>query len=379
LAWGWDARRSYDVAHPIRCEYHTTLKEKSPPDGYKACCRGRAIAISGGEGNRIEAYTIRNIGGQGISADGANHTVADCALYGLGSGGISLRGGDRATLAGGGHEALRNEVHTYGRIKRMYSAAISLSGVGLRAAHNHIHHAPHMAIGFSGNDHRIEFNEIHHVCLESNDAGAIYAGRDWTMRGTLITGNYLHHITGFEDRGCVGVYLDDMFSGTRITHNLFYKTTRAAFIGGGRDCVVANNLFVDCDRALHIDNRAQNWASYHVDTAMKDRLEAMPYREAPWAEKYPELLTLWDDDPAAPKGNLVERNIFVGENWNDVSGGASPYVQLKDNWTGGAPGFVDADAIAGDRPPPSAFALSEDAPALAIGFEPLPLEKMGRR
>ncbi|MFV2069080.1 MAG: hypothetical protein ACC645_19100 [Pirellulales bacterium] len=31
----------------------------------------------------------------------------------------------------------------------------------------------------------IELNEIHHVCLESNDAGAIYAGRNWTMCGKL--------------------------------------------------------------------------------------------------------------------------------------------------------------------------------------------------
>lgn len=26
---------------------------------------------------------------------------------------------------------------------------------------------------------------------------------------------------------------------------MFYRVTRAAFIGGGRDCVVKNNLFVD--------------------------------------------------------------------------------------------------------------------------------------
>ena len=35
------------------------------------------------------------------------------------------------------------------------------------------------------------------------------------MRGTVIRHNYLHDISGFEGRGCVGVYLDDMFCGTR--------------------------------------------------------------------------------------------------------------------------------------------------------------------
>jgi hypothetical protein len=36
-------------------------------------------------------------------------------------------------------------------------------GGGDRAAHNLIHHAPHIAISFNGNDHVLEFNEIHHV------------------------------------------------------------------------------------------------------------------------------------------------------------------------------------------------------------------------
>lgn len=343
-------------------------------------CRGRAIAVSGGDGNAIEHCVVRNAGGSAMSLDGTNHRVANCELYGLGAGGISLRGGNRETLTGGGHVAEYNEIYHYGRVKRMYSSAISLSGVGLRATHNHIHHAPHMAIGFSGNDHLIAYNEINHVCQESNDAGAIYAGRDWSMRGTKVRHNYLHHITGFEDRGCVGVYLDDMFCGTEITGNLFYKTTRAAFIGGGRDCLVANNLFVDCDRALHIDNRAQNWASYHVDTTMTERLKKMPFETSPWRERFPKLLTILDDEPAAPKGNVVERNVFVGERWNDVSDGAAPYVTLRDNVIESAPGFVDPDRIAtGGDLPAEAFALREDATALQVGFKPLPLEKMGRK
>ena len=128
---------------------------------------------------------------------------------------------------------------------------------------------------FRGNDHTLEFNEIHHVCLESNDAGAIYAGRDWTMRGTAIRYNYLHHIVGFRGKGCVGVYLDDMFCGTQIHGNLFHQVTRAAFLGGGRDCTVENNIFIDCRPALHIDARAMNWASYHVATTMTERLKAV--------------------------------------------------------------------------------------------------------
>lgn len=63
---------------------------------------------------------------------------------------------------------------------------------------------------FNGNDHLMEYNEINDVCYESNDAGAIYAGRNWRMRGNVIRYNYLHDISGFEGKGCVGVYLDDV-------------------------------------------------------------------------------------------------------------------------------------------------------------------------
>ena len=35
----------------------------------------------------------------------------------------------------------------------------------------------------------IEYNNIHNVCLLSDDAGAIYAGRSWVMYGNVIRYN----------------------------------------------------------------------------------------------------------------------------------------------------------------------------------------------
>jgi len=170
--------------------------------------RETAIIMRGGTGNRILGCTLRNLGGSAISIyGGSNHGVVGCDISQCGAGGVSLDGGDRKTLTAAGHFADNNHIHHYGRWRPMYSAGVSLNGVGNRATHNLIDNAPHHAIAFGGNDHRIEFNEIHSVCHESNDAGAIYAGRDWTMRGTVIRHNHLHDITGFEGRGCVGVYL----------------------------------------------------------------------------------------------------------------------------------------------------------------------------
>ena len=272
--------------------------------------RGNGIVVQNARSVQIAGCEIRNVQGWAVRMDGGReNAVLNCHIHDVGAGGIELKGGDRETLTGAAHLAECNHIHSYGRWKPMYSPAISLQGVGNRAAHNLIHHAPHQAISFSGNEHRIEFNEIHHVCLESNDAGAIYAGRDWTQRGTIIKHNFLHHVKGFEGRGAVGIYLDDMFCGTTIYGNVFYRVTRAAFIGGGRDNMVENNIFVDCDPAVHVDARAMGWARYHLGTTMTQRLLAVPYRESPWRERYPQLLCLLDDDPAAPKGNMLIRNV----------------------------------------------------------------------
>jgi len=334
-------------------------------------CRGSAITIDGGTGVLLADCVIRNVGGGAVRISGATRSgVSGCEIYGTGDGGIILNSGDRATLTPARLYAENNHIHHYGRWHRMYKPAVHISGVGNRAAHNLIHDAPHMAVYFRGNDHVIEFNEIHNVCLESNDAGAIYAGRDWTMRGTVIRYNYLHDISGFKGRGCVGVYLDDMFCGTRIYGNVFYRVTRAAFIGGGRDNTVENNLFVDCPRALHMDARALGWAAPCAKTTMRKRLAAMPYKSRLWRTRYPKLVNILEDEPAAPKGNVVSRNIFVGTGWNDVTARARKYLTLKDNLVTKDPHFTGK--------PPLSFRLRADSPAWRIGFRPIPLEKIGR-
>ena len=81
----------------------------------------------------------------------------------------------------------------------------------------------------------------------------------------MIRYNYFHDITGFEGRGCMGVYLDDLFCGTEIFGNVFYKVTPAAMIGGGRDSTIANNMFVDCVPAMHVDARGLGWAASGFD------------------------------------------------------------------------------------------------------------------
>jgi len=332
--------------------------------------RGTAIVIRRGTGNRVIGCTLRNLGTWAVAIKGgADGAVIGCDIYATGDGGVSLSGGERKTLRPAGHAAENNHIHHYGRINRMYRPAVSIRGVGQRVAHNLIHDAPHQAIAFGGNDHVMEFNEIHHVCQEANDAGAIYSGRDWTMRGTVIRYNYLHHIQGFRGKGCMGIYLDDMYCGTKIYGNVFHRVRRAAFIGGGRDCTIENNIFVDCKPAVHVDHRALGWASKAVGGVMKRRLDAMPYQSPLWRKRYPKLVNIWEDEPAVPKRNLVARNVCKGGRWAGLYRLAKPHVTLQDNLTDRDPKFVD--------PAAGNFQLQDDSPAYKLGFQRIPIERIG--
>lgn len=334
--------------------------------------RGTVVTITGGNNVRIVGCVIRNSGGWAVRVDGGtNHAIVSCDIYGLGEGGIALSGGERKTLTPANHLAENNHIYHYARWHRMYRPAIALDGVGNKARHNFIHDAPHQAIAFSGNEHLIEFNLIERVCLESNDAGAIYSGRDWTWRGTVIRFNLFRDITGFENRGCMGVYLDDMLCGTIVFGNIFERVTRAAFIGGGRDNIVENNIFVDCVPAVHVDDRAMGWASYHVDTTLKERLMAVPYKQPPWNERYPKLVNILEDEPAAPKGNTIRRNICVRGRWMDIEEKAKPYVLVEGNLIDAEPQelFLNPDK--------SDYRLKPNSPAVKIGFKPIPLERIG--
>ncbi|MCX7968140.1 MAG: right-handed parallel beta-helix repeat-containing protein [Armatimonadetes bacterium] len=334
--------------------------------------RGTVVTISGGSDVGIAGCVIRNSGGWAVVVEGGkNHSIVSCDIYSLGEGGISLNGGDRKTLTPSNHLAENNHIHHYARWHRMYRPAIALNGVGNKARHNLIHDAPHQALSFSGNEHLIEFNFVERVCLESNDAGAIYSGRDWTWRGTIIRFNLFRDITGFESRGCMGVYLDDMLCGTIVFGNIFERVTRAAFIGGGRDNIVENNIFVNCVPAVHVDARAMGWASYHVDTTLKERLMAVPYKQPPWIERYPQLVNILEGEPAAPKGNIIRRNICVGGRWMDIEEKARPYVLVEDNLIDAEPQVLFVNASKGD------YRLKPNSPAVKIGFKPIPLGQIG--
>ena len=338
-------------------------------------CRGTAVAMHGGSRNLVAGCTLRNLGGQAVTISGGTENgVVGCDIYDTGDGGISLDGGDRKTLTPGMHYAVNNHIHDYSRTSKTYRTAVSTSGVGNRITNNLIHDAPHMALGLSGNEHVIELNEIHTVCMDTDDAGAFYMGRDWTWRGNLIRYNYFHHIGKFSGNiGVQSIYLDDWSSGTTVFGNVCYRGGRGILVGGGRNNTVENNVFIDCKPAVHVDSRGLGWAKYYfdnTDNTLVDRLNKMPYKDPPWSTRYPELLTLYQDQPALAKYNTVVRNISTGGRWLDLLDGLTDkVVTVKDNLVNEDPHFVDAAK--------GNFQLKDDSPAFKLGFTRIPVEKIG--
>lgn len=351
--------------------------------------RGSAVQIHGGTSNRIAGCLIRNIGNYGVTITGGKgHGVLSCDIFDTGDGGVSMDGGDRQTLRPGGHFVENCHFARQGRWSKCYVPAVLMGGVGQRASHNLIHDHPHCAILFNGNDHLIEFNEIHHIALETGDVGAIYTGRDYTYRGNRIRHNFIHD-TGGVGMGSMGVYMDDCVSGTEIFGNIFYKVQRAAFLGGGRDHQVRNNIFVDCNYAVELDGRGMDASPvWHdmVDQTMRQRLAEVP--PALYRDRYPALKTLdrYYGPPGGPaisgaafkgvppENNVVARNVCVGK-WLKEYWHASPgTLVLENNLTNAAASFVRPP---GEPAQAKDFALGRDSTAPELGFEPIPLAQIG--
>ncbi len=337
--------------------------------------RGLAVEISGGSRNRIAACTIRNTGGDGARVHGGtDNAVVASDFYQIGATGISISGGDRRSLTPAGNFAANNHLHHFSRLKRTYAPALQVDGVGNRAAHNLIHDAPHMAVGFGGNENVLELNEIHDVCRETGDVGVFYTGRDWTVRGNVLRHNYIHDVRGPGLHGAQGIYLDDAASGSIVVGNVLQRVARAMLLGGGRDNIVENNLMIECEQSITFDNRGLNWMRATVEPGglMPERLAAMPYRQSPWRERYPQLLTLLDDQPGSPKGNRVRFNVVSKSGAMGLAKEVTEFGTVADNLsTEEDLGFVDA--ARGD------LRLRPDSPVFKKlpQFQPIPFEKIG--
>lgn len=296
---------------------------------------------------------------------GTENGVEDCHIYNVGAGGISLGGGDRATLTSAGNYVRNCKIHDYNRIEKSYRPGIWIDGVGNHVSKCDIYDAPSMAILFHGNNHVIELCRITNVCSEVDDQGAIYYGRDPSEQGNIIRYCYFHELS--PRHRVTATYHDDGACGTTVYGNIYYKAgSLPVLIGGGHDNHYSYNIFIDSPVAIHVDNRMQNWGKFMIERGgvIDQRLQMVNYLNPPYSVAYPSLTQYWESDASYPKGNIVEGNLFY--KIGNVVRGRTEWLDLHNNWaTASDPGFVDVkNPLRGFKPDAEIFQYIKDFPQL---------------
>ncbi len=355
--------------------------------------RSDAVVITGNN-NTMQNCLIKNVAGNALVMNGSNNLAYNNEITHTGKGGIILEGGDTETLTPGNSKADNNYIHDWSEIYQTYQPAVTLLGVGNVCSHNEMANSPHEAITYKGNNHIVEYNNIHDVCLLSDDAGAIYSGRSWVWYGNIVRYNCIYNVGSGEHKPD-GIYLDDALSGQQIYGNLLVNIPRNSIhIGGGRDNVVENNIIVNSgENAIYFDERARDgalnngWFTHaHIGSGdMWDALYDSPWQSEIWQEAFPEYKTMTDDisesdsaayipNPASTvKGNLIFNKY---KEIGDIYDSAYRFSDISDNGvyslykTEGI--FVDINS--GNYNIKDLEKLKKSIPE----FENIPLEKIGR-
>ena len=355
--------------------------------------RDDAIVINGNN-NTVQYCLIKNVAGNALLMTGSNNLAYNNEITHTGKGGIIIDGGDTTTLTSGNSKADNNYIHHWSEIYQTYQPAVTLKGVGNICSHNEMTNSPHEAITYEGNNHIVEYNNIHDVCLLSDDAGAIYSGRSWIWYGNIIRYNCIYNIGSGEHKPD-GIYLDDALSGQTVYGNLLINIPRNSIhIGGGRDNVVTNNIIVNSgENAIYFDDRARDGALNngwftHAHMGSGDMWEALydsPWESDIWREAYPQYAGLTDDISSSDSPDFIpnpvctiQGNLIINRHKDigDIFDAAKEFSEISDNKLYGLSKADDIfeDYDAGNYNIKDIEKLRKYIP----GFENIPLDKIGR-
>lgn len=334
--------------------------------------RYNCMHIEDSENCLVAGCTVMRMAGNGISIiGGKNNGILGCDIHTIGRRASEVIGGDRKTLTPAGHFVENCRIHFFGRIDRTYTPAIQLEGVGNRVAHNLMYNCPSSVMRIEGNDHVMEFNDVHSAVQESDDQGAMELFGNPTYRGVVFRYNQFRNVgkVGSEAavHGQAAIRFDDAISGMLVYGNIFQRSANGNFgaiqMNSGRDNIIDNNLFIDCKQGV-----SGGW--YPGNNVWKELRDGAGrhgcFTNSLYISRYPAIAWMLD----APAVNHLWRNVFYkcgqiatrnGGDLEKFENGVFPDTD---------PGFVNA-AGGEFRLKPKALLFQ------TIGFRPIPSEEIG--
>jgi len=91
--------------------------------------------------------------------------------------------------------------------------------------------------------------------------------------------------------------------------------------------VVRGNFFLGKTPAIHMDARGKGWAkdmfNNNAEWQFPRLFAAVKADQPPYTTRYPQLAKYMSDDPAFPKGNIIEGNKSYGGQWLRLLDGLS--------------------------------------------------------
>ena len=300
------------MVYMLDCSY-ITFEGLAFQDG-----RGSSIIILGGTNNLISGCRIERFGAHGIEFGGSagrNNGITGCYLSDFGYSGILLEGGDRKTLTPANHFVENTIIEHFSLFHRTYDYAICLIGCGMRVAHNRIQFGSTSAIRIEGNDFTIEYNQFSHLVTESDDQGGIDMWNNPSYQGNIFRYNYWADINGAggEDFTAAAIRFDDLISGSLVTGNLFERCGSGHFgavqIHAGKDNLVDNNIFYQCNRAVSIQSYGEEeWLERLNSSEMQKQLfNDVNIFSDTYLDKYPHLKYIYQD----PSKNTITDNLVM--------------------------------------------------------------------
>lgn len=226
-------------------------------------------------------WGVRVMGGSRVKVDSSH-------LHGTGEGGVYMDGGSRQSLTPSSHVVENCVIEDYAKHMWFYRPGVRLLGVGNTVRSTTIRNAPHAAIIFDGNDNVIEKCLIERVCLESNDASAIYGWYDFACWGTKISQNWIRDTRNpipvrFE---VFGIYLDGSRSGVSIDRCLLTGLDSAVNLGSGFGNSLTNSVIANAKFGVSTDLYTEPASS------LDEAKQQLPITSGTYRNRYPVLSAL---------------------------------------------------------------------------------------